>query len=115
MGGRQPYALLNPVVVSNNALRICFKQFLYKRTHLRRFMKTLIPLVLVIQCFVVTLAAQERHPLEASGGVSGFTLEDGRRKASYGWNIGFGIGVHRNISIATEFSGYTGGSDYVHE
>jgi hypothetical protein len=76
-------------------------------------MKTSILMALVILCFVGTLAAQEKHPLEASGGVSAFSIGDGLRNDSIGWNVGFGIGVHRNISIATEFSGYTSDSDYV--
>jgi len=76
-------------------------------------MKTSILLASVILCCVGTLAAQEKHPLEASGGVSAFSLGDGLRNDFIGWNVGFGIGVHRNISIATEFSGYTSDSDYV--
>ena len=86
----KPYALLNAVVVSNNAFAqyINYKQFLYKRTHLRRFMKTLILPALVILCFVATLAAQESHPLEASGGVSAFS-RGGDGRPSYGWNAPF--------------------------
>jgi hypothetical protein len=78
-------------------------------------MKTLILPTFVLLCFAVNLAAQEKHPIEASGGVSAFSLGDEFRRESYGWNVGFGIGVHRNISIVAELSGYTEDSDYVHK
>jgi hypothetical protein len=97
------------------ALCVVLLAFLKTHTSTEIHVKTPILLALVILCFVVTLAAQEKHPLEASVGVSAFSLGDGLRNDSIGWNVGFGIGVHRNISIATEFSGYTSDSDYVHK
>ena len=76
-------------------------------------MKTLILAALVILSLVVSLGAQQRHPLEASGGVSAFA-RGGDGRPSYGWNVGFGVGVHRNVSIVTELTGgYSNGSDYV--